>query len=97
LDVLLSDAPASDKAKQETTLSSLGPLKDAEKRDLNCAVKEYLLFAGYRLTAMTFIEEVMCLQSLSNFEHRMHINHGANFLLFKLPFRFVCVLGWFAL
>ncbi|KAJ4808089.1 LisH domain and HEAT repeat-containing protein KIAA1468 [Rhynchospora pubera] len=57
-DVPLSDGPSNEKAKREITLSSLGPLKDAEKRDLNCAVKEYLLFAGYRLTAMTFIEEV---------------------------------------
>ncbi|TKY50494.1 LisH domain and HEAT repeat-containing protein KIAA1468 [Spatholobus suberectus] len=38
--------------------SALGPLKDTERRDLNCAVKEYLLVAGYRLTAMTFYEEV---------------------------------------
>ncbi|KAK8938456.1 hypothetical protein KSP39_PZI011189 [Platanthera zijinensis] len=44
--------------KKESNFFSLGPLKDAERRDLNCAVKEYLLFAGYRLTAMTFIEEV---------------------------------------
>ncbi|XP_078153215.1 HEAT repeat-containing protein isoform X2 [Carex rostrata] len=57
-EVPLSDGPGSENAKREITLSSLGPLKDAEKRDLNCAVKEYLLFAGYRLTAMTFIEEV---------------------------------------
>jgi len=40
------------------TASALGPLSDTERRDLNCAVKEYLLFAGYRLTAMTFYEEV---------------------------------------
>ncbi|RDX66985.1 LisH domain and HEAT repeat-containing protein, partial [Mucuna pruriens] len=40
------------------TTSVLGPLKDTERRDLNCAVKEYLLTAGYRLTAMTFYEEV---------------------------------------
>ncbi|XP_022938627.1 lisH domain and HEAT repeat-containing protein KIAA1468-like [Cucurbita moschata] len=38
--------------------SDLGPLKDNERQDLNCAVKEYLLIAGYRLTAMTFYEEV---------------------------------------
>ncbi|GAB4827922.1 hypothetical protein Ancab_034806 [Ancistrocladus abbreviatus] len=44
--------------KKETTLTNLGPLKDSEKHDLNCAVKEYLLLAGYRLTAMTFYEEV---------------------------------------
>lgn len=64
LEVPLSDGPGSENAKREITLSSLGPLKDAEKRDLNCAVKEYLLFGGYRLTAMTFIEEVICLYSL---------------------------------
>lgn len=44
--------------KRETMLSSLGSMKDSERRDLNCAVKEYLLLAGYRLTAMTFYEEV---------------------------------------
>lgn len=44
--------------EKENSFSSLGPLKDAERKDLNCAVKEYLLFAGYQLTAMTFIEEV---------------------------------------
>ncbi|PKA61462.1 hypothetical protein AXF42_Ash014379 [Apostasia shenzhenica] len=56
------DAPTnglrSQRDKKESTFSSLGPLNDAERRDLNCAVKEYLLVAGYRLTAMTFIEEV---------------------------------------
>eukprot|EP00271_Cylindrocystis_brebissonii_P003864 TRINITY_DN15108_c0_g1_i1.p1 TRINITY_DN15108_c0_g1~~TRINITY_DN15108_c0_g1_i1.p1 ORF type:complete len:1242 (-),score=288.02 TRINITY_DN15108_c0_g1_i1:856-4581(-) len=30
-----------------------------ERRDLNCAVKEYLVAAGYRLTAMTFRDEVV--------------------------------------
>ncbi|XP_075646838.1 uncharacterized protein LOC142617763 [Castanea sativa] len=44
--------------KREDSFSDLGPLKDNERRDLNCAVKEYLLIAGYRLTAMTFYEEV---------------------------------------
>ncbi|KAL9226524.1 hypothetical protein vseg_002329 [Gypsophila vaccaria] len=44
--------------KKNTTLSNLGPVKDNERQDLNCAVKEYLLLAGYRLTAMTFYEEV---------------------------------------
>ncbi|KAI3785242.1 hypothetical protein L1987_44357 [Smallanthus sonchifolius] len=43
---------------RETTVSELGPLKSKERQDLNCAVKEYLLLAGYRLTAMTFYEEV---------------------------------------
>ncbi|KAK6927916.1 hypothetical protein RJ641_006507 [Dillenia turbinata] len=44
--------------KGETSFSDLGPLKDSERWDLNCAVKEYLLLGGYRLTAMTFYEEV---------------------------------------
>ncbi|KAL8231137.1 hypothetical protein R6Q57_000915 [Mikania cordata] len=43
---------------RETRVSELGPLKAKERQDLNCAVKEYLLLAGYRLTAMTFYEEV---------------------------------------
>lgn len=49
---------------REITLSDLGPLKDNERVDLNCAVKEYLLLAGYRLTTMTFYEEVH--QSMSS-------------------------------
>ncbi|XP_024983065.1 lisH domain and HEAT repeat-containing protein KIAA1468 homolog isoform X2 [Cynara cardunculus var. scolymus] len=57
-----SDANAKDGAdvqqSRETTFSDLGPLKAKERQDLNCAVKEYLLLAGYRLTAMTFYEEV---------------------------------------
>ncbi|BBM96799.1 hypothetical protein Mp_1g00840 [Marchantia polymorpha subsp. ruderalis] len=36
----------------------LGPLGDGDRTDLNCAVKEYLVAAGYKLTAMTFYEEV---------------------------------------
>ncbi|KAK9110631.1 hypothetical protein Sjap_018691 [Stephania japonica] len=44
--------------RKDISFSDLGPLKDNERRDLNCAVKEYLLLAGYRLTAMTFYEEV---------------------------------------
>lgn len=44
--------------KKNTSFTDLGSLKDNERRDLNCAVKEYLLIAGYRLTAMTFYEEV---------------------------------------
>lgn len=43
------------------TFSNLGSLKDNERRDLNCAIKEYLLLAGYRLTTMTFYEEVLSL------------------------------------
>eukprot|EP00245_Coleochaete_scutata_P013893 TRINITY_DN5771_c0_g3_i1.p1 TRINITY_DN5771_c0_g3~~TRINITY_DN5771_c0_g3_i1.p1 ORF type:complete len:231 (-),score=70.50 TRINITY_DN5771_c0_g3_i1:17-709(-) len=30
-----------------------------ERRDINCAVKQYLVAAGYKLTAMTFCEEVV--------------------------------------
>ncbi|KAI3500154.1 hypothetical protein L1887_35971 [Cichorium endivia] len=60
------DEPTDAKAKNgssieesgKTKLSDLGPLKPEERQDLNCAVKEYLLLAGYRLTAMTFYEEV---------------------------------------
>ncbi|XP_061338315.1 uncharacterized protein LOC133285154 isoform X2 [Gastrolobium bilobum] len=44
--------------KKNTSFTDLGSLKETERRDLNCAVKEYLLIAGYRLTAMTFYEEV---------------------------------------
>lgn len=44
--------------KWDVKISALGPLKDNERKDLNCAVKEYLLLAGYRLAAMTLIEEV---------------------------------------
>ncbi|CAK8533811.1 unnamed protein product [Lathyrus sativus] len=42
----------------QSPVAALGQVKDTERRDLNCAVKEYLLIAGYRLTAMTFYEEV---------------------------------------
>ncbi|KAG2597965.1 hypothetical protein PVAP13_5KG309600 [Panicum virgatum] len=48
----------SEQDKRDVKISALGPLKDNERKDLNCAVKEYLLLAGYRLAAMTFIEEV---------------------------------------
>ncbi|PIM99913.1 Protein phosphatase 2A regulatory subunit A [Handroanthus impetiginosus] len=44
--------------KRDLSSSDLGPLKINERLDINCAVKEYLLLAGYRLTAMTFYEEV---------------------------------------
>lgn len=44
--------------QRDSPSSDLGPLKDNERLDINCAVKEYLLLAGYRLTAMTFYEEV---------------------------------------
>ncbi|MCI14372.1 lisH domain and HEAT repeat KIAA1468-like protein, partial [Trifolium medium] len=45
------------KGNNQSSFADLGPVKDTERRDLNCAVKEYLLIAGYRLTAMTFYEE----------------------------------------
>ncbi|CAK9150667.1 unnamed protein product [Ilex paraguariensis] len=57
-DASTNDGPDILQQKRDTSLSDLGPLKDNERRDLNCAVKEYLLLAGYRLTAMTFYEEV---------------------------------------
>ncbi|XP_031397965.1 RAB11-binding protein RELCH isoform X2 [Punica granatum] len=50
--------PEVQRKKRDAAISDLGPLKDNERQDLNCAVKEYLLLAGYRLTAMTFYEEV---------------------------------------
>ncbi|XP_076960727.1 uncharacterized protein LOC143637161 isoform X2 [Bidens hawaiensis] len=57
-----SDAKAKNRSdvqqSRDMTVSELGPLKAKERQDLNCAVKEYLLLAGYRLTAMTFYEEV---------------------------------------
>ncbi|KAJ6803207.1 lisH domain and HEAT repeat-containing protein KIAA1468-like protein [Iris pallida] len=58
IDVDATDGPTKQRDKRESSLSDLGPLKGAERKDINCAVKEYLLSAGYRLTAMTFIEEV---------------------------------------
>lgn len=63
LNVSNADASAIDRSnikqkKREVSFSDLGPLKANERHDLNCAVKEYLLLAGYRLTAMTFYEEV---------------------------------------
>lgn len=70
------DEPTDAKAKNgssieesgKTKLSDLGPLKAEERQDLNCAVKEYLLLAGYRLTAMTFYEEVTD-QNLDDWEN----------------------------
>ncbi|XP_068302700.1 uncharacterized protein [Pyrus communis] len=56
--VSLNNGPEFQRQKRDVSFSDLGPLKDNERRDLNCAVKEYLLVGGYRLTAMTFFEEV---------------------------------------
>lgn len=53
--------------RRDLKISALGTLKDNERRDLNCAVKEYLLLAGYRLAAMTFIEEVCTIYVLPFF------------------------------
>lgn len=58
IDVATSHGPEFQWQKRDSSFSDLGPLKENERRDLNCAVKEYLLIAGYRLTAMTFYEEV---------------------------------------
>ncbi|KAG0464081.1 hypothetical protein HPP92_020150 [Vanilla planifolia] len=57
-DAAVTNVPKHQLDRKEGILSSLGPLKDSERKDLNCAVKEYLILAGYKLTAMTFIEEV---------------------------------------
>ncbi|OQU86904.1 hypothetical protein SORBI_3003G171400 [Sorghum bicolor] len=54
----IREGSTSQQDKWDTKISALGPLKDNERKDLNCAVKEYLLLAGYRFAAMTFIEEV---------------------------------------
>ncbi|KAG8384107.1 hypothetical protein BUALT_Bualt04G0083600 [Buddleja alternifolia] len=53
-----NNGPVVQPKKKDISFSDLGPLKDNERLDINCAVKEYLLLAGYRLTAMTFYEEV---------------------------------------
>ena len=46
-------------SKSETAMSPLlDPIHESERRALDWAVKEYLLAAGYKLTAMTFYEEV---------------------------------------
>ena len=55
----MNDRQQIQQQKSNTSFTDLGPLKDTERRDLNYAVKEYLLIAGYRLTAMTFYEEVL--------------------------------------
>lgn len=36
----------------------LGKLGEKERLDINCAVKDYLMVAGYKISAMTFQEEV---------------------------------------
>ncbi|TYI74500.1 hypothetical protein E1A91_D07G204200v1 [Gossypium mustelinum] len=54
----VNHAPEIHRQKRDAPFSDLGPLKANERKDLNCTVKEYLLIAGYRLTAMTFYEEV---------------------------------------
>ncbi|XP_042501337.1 RAB11-binding protein RELCH homolog [Macadamia integrifolia] len=58
IDVSVENGHTLQQGKRNTSFSDLGPLKDSERKDLNCALKEYLLLAGYRLTAMTFYEEV---------------------------------------
>lgn len=62
--------------KREGSFSDLGPFKDNERRDLNCAVKEYLLLAGYRLTAMTFLEEVTDMKTTCLFLDVHHTTEG---------------------
>lgn len=36
----------------------LGSLGEKERTNVNCAVQQYLMTAGYKITAMTFQEEV---------------------------------------
>ncbi len=36
----------------------LGSLGEKERINVNCAVQQYLMTAGYKITAMTFQEEV---------------------------------------
>ncbi|XP_027350526.1 RAB11-binding protein RELCH isoform X2 [Abrus precatorius] len=67
-DVSVEDRQQLQQQKNNTSFIDLGPLKETERRDLNCAVKEYLLIAGYRLTAMTFYEEVTD-QNLDNWDN----------------------------
>ncbi|RHN49671.1 putative transcription factor interactor and regulator LisH family [Medicago truncatula] len=61
------------KGNNHSPVAALGPVKENERRDLNCAVKEYLLIAGYRLTAMTFYEEVT--------DQNLDIRHNTNALV----------------
>ncbi|KAH7847521.1 hypothetical protein Vadar_027150 [Vaccinium darrowii] len=68
VDASTNNGSDSQQGKRETSFSDLGPLKDNERQDINCAVKEYLLLAGYRLTAMTFYEEVTG-QNLDNWDN----------------------------
>lgn len=37
----------------------LGAVQEKERLDIDCAVKEYLMAAGYKISAMTFQEEVL--------------------------------------
>ncbi|KAL3700165.1 hypothetical protein R1sor_018187 [Riccia sorocarpa] len=47
-----------DSPSKTRNFRDLGPLGVGDRNDLNCAVKEYLVAAGYKLTAMTLYEEV---------------------------------------
>ncbi|KAL5726561.1 hypothetical protein ACHQM5_009596 [Ranunculus cassubicifolius] len=68
INILTNDGVILQQSKRDSPFSDLGPLKENERRDLNCAVKEYLLLAGYRLTTMTFYEEVTD-QNLDNWQN----------------------------
>ncbi|KAF9597043.1 hypothetical protein IFM89_015198 [Coptis chinensis] len=58
LNVSTTDGSTLQQLKRDSLFSELGPLKDNERKYLNCVVKEYMLLAGYRLTTMTVYEEV---------------------------------------
>jgi len=40
-------------------VKELGKLGEKERLDINCALKEYLMVSGYKISAMTFQEEVL--------------------------------------
>lgn len=50
--------PQKPQGHRKTLSASLENLSGSEKRDLNAAVQEYLKSRGYKLTAMTFCDEV---------------------------------------
>jgi hypothetical protein len=50
--------PQRPQGHHKTFSASLDNLSSTEKRDLNSAVQEYLKAQGYKLTAMTFCDEV---------------------------------------
>ena len=87
--VSVNNGPEFQRQKRDVSFSDLGPLKDDERRDLNCAVKEYLLIAGYRLTAMTFFEEVWITMNACLFLF-LQLSYGVSLLSLFFPSIFIC-------